>query len=183
MKPQLKVVTKSLGKVLPFVSGCGLTYKVPKNQKQIWLDVGCGERKQANSVGMDRRAIPGVDVVHDVEVFPWPFEDDVFSHIVMSHVMEHIKPWLSIDVMNEMWRIMRMEGQLMMAMPYPGSYGHWQDPTHIRPWNEATALYFDPDREGSMWGIYKPKPWKLEMGNWRNDGNISFVFSKRGMPK
>ena len=149
-----------------------------KDHSQLWLDVGCGDNKQQNCVGMDRRQMEGVDVVHDAEVLPWPFEKDTFSRIVMSHLMEHLKPWLAIDIMNEMWRIMKPEGVLMMVMPYPGSYGHWHDPTHIKPWNEATARYFDPDCP-DLYTIYKPKPWKIEGCAWRNDGNIEFVMRKR----
>jgi SAM-dependent methyltransferase len=149
-----------------------------KEHSQLWLDVGCGEAKQQNCVGMDRRALPGVDYVHDLEVVPWPFEAGTFSRIVMSHVMEHIKPWLVIDVMNEMWRVMKVDGVLLMAMPYPGSHGHWQDPTHIKPWNETTPRYFDPDCP-ELYEIYKPSPWKIEGCAWRSDGNIEIVLRKR----
>lgn len=147
-----------------------------KEVAQVWLDVGCGGNKQPNCIGMDRRKLPGVDVVHDLEVVPWPLKADTFSRIVMSHVMEHVKPWLVIDVMNEMWRVMKVDGLLCMAMPYPGSHGHWQDPTHIKPWNETTPLYFCPGNE--LYEIYKPKPWKLEGCAWRNDGNIEFAMRK-----
>ena len=152
-----------------------------KDISQRWLDVGCGDGKQENCIGMDRRKLPGVDVVHDLEVTPWPFEPDYFTRVVMSHVMEHIKPWVVIDVMDEMWRVMKEGGLLCMSMPYPGSHGHWQDPTHIKPWNETTPRYFDPDCE--LYAIYKPKPWKIEGVAWRNDGNIEIALRKRAAVK
>lgn len=144
---------------------------------QTTLDVGCGDAKQKNCVGMDRRARKGVDVVHDAEVLPWPFEPGTFTRVVLSHVMEHLKPWLHVEIMDEIWRVMKPEGVVMLVMPYPNSHGHWQDPTHIKPWNETTARYFDPDCE--LYEVYKPKPWKIEGCAWRNDGNIEFAFRKR----
>ena len=67
----------------------------------------------------------------------------------------------------------------MMAMPYPGSFGHWQDPTHIKPWNEATPRYFDPECP-ELYGIYQPKPWEIRNSIvWRSDGNIEIVLWKR----
>lgn len=147
-------------------------------QTDIWLDVGCGENKQDKCIGMDVRDIPGVDVVHDIEVVPWPFEKDTFTHVVMSHIVEHLKPWLIMGIIDEVWRITKVNGILLMAMPYPNSIGHWQDPTHIRPWNEHTPKYFDPDIP-DLYEIYKPKPWKTDRIAWQNNGNIEIALRKR----
>lgn len=143
----------------------------------LMLDIGCGNNKMPDHIGMDRRKLPGVDVVHDAEVLPWPFADETFNRITLSHVMEHLKPWLVIDIMNEMWRVMKPGGLLMLAMPYPGSFGFYQDPSHIKSWNEATATYFDPDHP--LYAIYEPKPWKIEANVWRSDGNIEIAMRKR----
>jgi SAM-dependent methyltransferase len=151
--------------------------KAVKKAKQVWLDAGCGSNKQPGCVGMDRRKLPGVDVVHDIERLPWPFAANTFDRIIMSHVMEHIYPGKSVDVMDEMWRVMKPGGILMLAMPYAGSFGHYQDPTHIKPWNEATCHYFDPDM--ALYQVYQPKPWKIEANVWRADGNIEIVLRKR----
>ncbi len=39
------------------------------------LDVGCGSRKLPGALGMDILSLPSVDVVHDVNRTPWPFEE------------------------------------------------------------------------------------------------------------
>lgn len=96
----------------------------------IDLDVGCGEAKQKNFVGMDIRKVKGVDVIHSAEVFPWPFPSACCNKILLSHMWEHIKPWLTIKFMNECWRVMKEDGQLLISTPYAGSFGYWQDPTH-----------------------------------------------------
>lgn len=143
---------------------------------QLWLDAGCGFNRQPNCIGMDNREEAEPDVLHDLEDLPYPFPDDVFDRIIMSHVMEHLNPKLTNRIMNEMWRIMKVGGALMLAMPYAGSFGHYQDPTHIKPWNEATATYYDPTKP--LYQIYRPKPWHIEVNVWRMPGNIEIVLRK-----
>ena len=46
-----------------------------EKQSGIRLDIGCGANKAPGFVGMDMRALPGVDIVHDVEQYPWPLPD------------------------------------------------------------------------------------------------------------
>lgn len=145
---------------------------------QLWLDVGCGHHKTTGCVGMDRRKIDGVDVVHDIEDLPWPFEKDLFDRVILSHVMEHITPKYQVEVMDEIWRITKVGGQVLLAMPYPGSTGHWQDPTHTKPWHQATPQYFDPDYP-ILYDVYRPKPWKIIDNLWRSDGNIEIRMEKR----
>jgi hypothetical protein len=149
-----------------------------KDKGGIRLDIGCGGNKQAGFVGMDARPLDGVDIVHDLEVFPWPLPDECCLTIVGSHIIEHIKPWLTIPLFNELWRIMMVGGQLALATPYAGSPGFWQDPTHCNGFNEATFQYFDP--EYPLYGIYKPKPWKLASGFpvWQVTGQLEVLMDK-----
>ena len=142
----------------------------------ILLDIGCGENKQPNFTGMDKRDLPGVDIVHDLEEFPYPIKDSDCLTITGSHIIEHIKPWLMIDFMNELWRIMKVDGQLALSAPYGWSYGYIQDPTHCNPCNEATFDYFDSTKP--LYQIYKPKPWCVEHCTWQQTGNIEVVLRK-----
>src|SRR3990167_451721 len=56
----------------------------------IKLDIGCGENKNVGFVGMDIRPGVGVDIVQNLEKFPWPLPDECVSIAVASHVVEHI---------------------------------------------------------------------------------------------
>jgi SAM-dependent methyltransferase len=155
-----------------------------KPKTGILLDVGCGKNKYHETwTGMDKRDLPGVDKVHDLEVFPWPFEDESVLSCLCSHVLEHVKPWLTIDVFNEIWRIMRPGGQLIISVPYGVGAGFQQDPTHCNPFNENTFLYFDPDPPGFkgknvLYGIYEPKPWLIQHRSWKG-GNMEVILVKR----
>ena len=142
------------------------------------LDIGCGETKNDGFKGIDKRALPGVDFVHDLEEFPWPIADGSVSLATASHVFEHIRPQYSIKLMDEIWRIMEPGGTLAVAVPYPGSAGYWQDPTHCNGWSQTTWEYFDPSRY--LYKIYKPKPWEIQKGFpvWSLTGNLEVILKK-----
>lgn len=159
--------------------------KMLKEKSGIMLDLGCGGNKQSGFVGMDIRQMPGVDIVHDVERVPYPLPDCCCSKILLSHLIEHICPKKVFGLMNELWRITKPEGILMISTPYGGSRGFWQDPTHCHGWVENTAIYFDPkpimlgDQFNILYNIYKPKPWKILQNNWFATGNMEIVLQRR----
>ena len=144
----------------------------------IQLDIGCGSNKQKGFVGMDKRDIAGVDIVHDLEVFPYPIKSESCLIIIGSHIVEHIKPWLMLKFMDELWRILKFDGKLLLSMPYGISDGFVQDPTHCNPCNVATWQYFDPRFE--LYKIYKPLPWTIEKGFpvWQANGNMEVILIK-----
>lgn len=184
----------------------------------IKLDIGCGANKQDGFVGMDVRELPGVDIVHNMEQFPFPLPDESCSMVVASHVLEHVNPastdprlvglfkllldkkvitkkevdenigeyetfGVFMSFMNEVWRITQKGGRFAFVVPYAGSTGYFQDPTHLNPINEATMAYFDPLDTSGLWNIYKPKPWKIITSPWNANGNLEVVLEKRLIDK
>ena len=145
-------------------------------KRKLNLDIGCGENCQNGFVGMDKRELPGIEIVHDIEVFPWPVKDGECSVIMMSHLVEHIKPWLQIDLMNEAWRVLEPNGLLLISTPYAGSFRYFQDPTHCAPWNEATVEYFLEDKP--LYQVYKPKPWKCDRMAFHLQGDLEVALRK-----
>lgn len=162
--------------------------KLLKKHGGIRLDIGCGANKQPGFVGLDIRALPGVDIVHDINVHPWPLPDGCALTAFASHLVEHIPPvaigadgtWFPfVTFMDEVWRILKPGGQFAMALPHGSSQGFLQDPTHCNPCNEATWAYFDPEHPSMLWTIYRPKPWKVESLFWSPVASIEVVMSKR----
>lgn len=153
--------------------------KLIKGNQSIKLDIGCGANKQKGFLGMDKRPLEGVDIVQDLEKFPYKaIPDNSCSTILGSHIIEHIKPWFTNDLFDECWRMMKVGGQLVLSTPYAGSSGYWQDPTHCNGFNEATFQYYDP--RFPLWNIYTPKPWHIEAGfpEWQANGNMQVVMEK-----
>ena len=66
--------------------------KLLKEKQGIRLDIGCGANKNPNFVGIDILPLPGVDIVHNIELTPWPLPDECVLTAVASHVLEHISP-------------------------------------------------------------------------------------------
>jgi len=147
-----------------------------KIKPKILLDVGCGFNKQPGYIGMDKRRVDGVDIVHDAEKTPWPLDDDSCAIVAMSHLIEHIKPWHQLDVIDECWRVLENDGLLFIATPHANSFGYLQDPTHCSPWNEATVDYFTPGHP--LYEVYRPKPWRKERLVFDRRLNLEVAFRK-----
>ena len=151
-----------------------------KSRSGVNLDIGCGSNVQkdgGNWLGMDIRKLPGVDIVHNAEEFPWPLPNASCNKLLASHLLEHIKPWLMIDFMNEAWRVMKPGGQFLIGVPYATSHGMYQDPTHIGFFNESTFTYYDPDYY--LYRIYEPLPWKIMRNAFQVTGNMEVILEKR----
>ena len=144
---------------------------------QPWiLDIGCGDNKYPNSLGMDKRQLKNIDIVHDIEDLPWPILSNSFHEIKMFHVMEHLKPWLTIGIMDEIWRILILGGTLELIMPVAGSTAFYSDPTHIKSWNIHTVEYFNI--ESNFKKIYNPKPWKVLKNKVNHKEYLEIILEK-----
>lgn len=159
-------------------SFCHLSGEVPDIviEQKIMLDVGCGLNKQPGFVGMDKRAVDGVQIVHDVCDFPWPLEDESCAVILMSHLIEHIPGNFHIELMDECWRVLEDNGLLIISTPYPNSHGWHQDPTHVATWNESTPHYFVPGNV--LYDVYQPKPWKIDRLTFDMLSTLEVAFRK-----
>ncbi|MHC4752908.1 MAG: class I SAM-dependent methyltransferase [Planctomycetota bacterium] len=155
-----------------------------KSKGGIQLDIGSGHNKQPGWVGMDIQAFEGVDIVHNFLEYPWPLPDECAIRAIASHVVEHVPPhnFGFINFMNEVWRVMKPDGQFAISMPYATSPGMYQDPTHCNFCNENTWLYFDPlekKSNGLLYKFYQPKPWRLTELFWDPTGNMEVLLTKR----
>jgi predicted SAM-dependent methyltransferase len=118
------------------------------------LVIGCGRRPKKGAVNLDMEALPDVDVVHNLEVIPYPFADGEFEYIEAEDVLEHVDNL--IGIMQELHRILAPGGTLWIRGPhalYP--LQAWRDPTHKRLFVPGTFDNWDPStRDGKMYGHY-----------------------------
>ena len=54
------------------------------------LHIGCGKKVLPGYINLDIQPLPGVDIVHNLEKFPYPFRDEEFDLIEAHQVLEHI---------------------------------------------------------------------------------------------
>lgn len=105
------------------------------------LDLGCGPNKTKGAIGIDKARIPGVDIVHDLEKFPYPFKDNEFDRIVSNHCLEHLEDF--VGVMEEIHRICKPGAEVKIVVPYYTSKDFFTDFTHRHAFTEHSFNYFD----------------------------------------
>lgn len=81
------------------------------------LNLGCGNRIMEGYINVDYTQADGVDMVWDLEEFPYPFDDEEIDEIYANHVIEHLEPYRK--VMGELSRILKKGGKLILAVPHP----------------------------------------------------------------
>lgn len=106
------------------------------------LDVGCGNKKRTGAVGIDINPETDADIVHDLNAFPYPFDDASFDEIYVDNVIEHLEDVLA--VVEELHRISRPGALVKVIVPYFRSRWAWIDPTHRHAFGVESFSYFDP---------------------------------------
>jgi SAM-dependent methyltransferase len=79
-------------------------------------------------VGIDISADTEADIVHDLNVFPYPIDDSSFDQVLLQDVLEHVRE--PIRVLEELHRILRPGGRLQLRTPHFSSALAYGDPTH-----------------------------------------------------
>lgn len=91
-------------------------------------------------LNLDVVDIPGVDVVWNLEITPYPFKDNQFEEVVANHVLEHLSDLVS--VVDELHRVCKPGDLIKVRVPYFASPEHHNDPTHKRKFTYKTFNYF-----------------------------------------
>lgn len=114
------------------------------------LNLGCGMFPKPGFINVDWRAAQGVDVVHDLSKFPYPFPSDSFDRIEADHVLEHLPEVFA--VMGELHRILRAGGLLVLRVPhFSRGFSH---PEHRRGFDATFPYYFNPKFPGGYTGTH-----------------------------
>lgn len=82
------------------------------------LNIGSGEAKLPGYINLDIVHIPGIvepDVVYDGKHIP--YDDSSCDRIVMLHVIEHIAYKKHRIFFDEVWRVLKPEGEFFLAYP------------------------------------------------------------------
>ncbi|MBM3798284.1 MAG: methyltransferase domain-containing protein [Acidobacteria bacterium] len=116
------------------------------------LDVGCGIKKFPGSIGIDNNPRAAADVLVDLDHTPYPFGDSTFDQIRLIHVIEHVAS--VIKTMDELARLTRPGGRIILATPHYTDFSSFCDPTHHWHLNTYSFRYFGEDNAG--FGYYSP---------------------------
>jgi SAM-dependent methyltransferase len=93
------------------------------------LAIGSGKMNPSpNITRLDISPETGADVIWDLNIFPYPFEDSTFDRIECFDVIEHVANIPA--VMQECHRILKNDGLFYITTPHYSSNNSYIDPTH-----------------------------------------------------
>jgi SAM-dependent methyltransferase len=119
------------------------------------INLGSGKDFRADFLNIDIDDYWSPDVIADVSGdFPHggsaTYPTERFGDIVIAHgqfdeitsidVLEHVPDLVA--TMTNCLKLLRVGGVFNILVPYDLSYGAWQDPTHIRAFNERSWVYY-----------------------------------------
>jgi len=113
------------------------------------LDIGCGRNKAPGAIGIDKIALPGVDIVYDLNSFPYPFGDSSFDEIYVTHVIEHLDS--IVGAMEEIHRLAKPNAKVVIVTPHYSDCSSWNDPTHKWHLSTYSFRYFREDYQSSYY--------------------------------
>lgn len=110
----------------------------------VRLNLGSGNDPLPAHLNLDRRRVPGVDVVADVVALP--FADGTAHLVRASSLLEHFAD--PYEVLDEVHRALRPDGRFVMRVPSLWSWAALLDRSHLfladlKLWREILAGYFD----------------------------------------
>ena len=103
------------------------------------LNLGCGRNIKKGWINLDNSELPGVDVVHDIEKLPLPFDNEQFDEIRCDNILEHVE---YIPVLKDLYRILTHQGRLTVRVPHFTSRNNYVDPTHKKQFSISTFDFF-----------------------------------------
>jgi len=103
--------------------------------ENINLNLGSGSKRVKDHINVDKYETFKPDIVHDLEEFPYPFDNSSVTNIILSHVLEHIgqNPDIFNSIMKELYRICKNQAIISITVPHPRHNDFLSDPTHVRP--------------------------------------------------
>jgi len=88
------------------------------DKEKLRLNIGSGKQKFSNCINVDLKKHKHTDV--DIEgniVVGLPFPNETFTEILFIHVIEHIQRKFHRIVLDEIWRLLKPDGRLILAYP------------------------------------------------------------------
>ena len=111
------------------------------------LNIGCGFKKLDDHWNVDSQSSCNPDQIVDLEVTPWPWENDFFERIHADNILEHLgqSPKLFTEIIKEMYRVSKDGAEWFINVPHFRSDLFWDDYTHVRPITAKTLKLFDQE--------------------------------------
>jgi predicted SAM-dependent methyltransferase len=112
------------------------------------LNMGCGHNKMPDYVNVDLFPEAEPDVLWDLEVTPWPWDDNSVDKVVFNHCLEHMgqDTRVFLGMMKELYRVCKDGAEIQINVPHPRCDEFIGDPTHVRIITPAVLFLFDREK-------------------------------------
>jgi SAM-dependent methyltransferase len=120
------------------------------------LNLGSGKEYDATAVNVDITPDTRPDIVHDLDVIPWPFDDNRFERVRAIDVLEHLDDALA--AMDEIHRVCRSGAIVEIALPHFSAANAYSDLTHRRAFGYFS---FDPITGESIHDFYSRRRFSM----------------------
>ncbi len=99
------------------------------------LNLGCGNDIREGYLNIDVVDYGG-NQIHDLNEYPYPFEDNTFDEVLASHILEHLNNFH--DNISELYRILKPGGLLIVYAPFFLNTKYFGEPDHKIPFSIRT---------------------------------------------
>lgn len=138
------------------------------------LDLGCGDKPRNP---YNRQQLHGIDIFPrhqcgeyeirkaNLALEPIPYPDSYFDSVSAYDFLEHVPRVLAntdggstrfpfVELMNEIWRVLKPDGKLYASTPCYPHPAAFQDPTHVNILTGESHIYFTrPQLLAKMYGF------------------------------
>lgn len=116
------------------------------------INLGSGPRKLDGYVNIDIQGQCNPDLCHDV-LDGLPFSDNSVDEVCAFDFLEHMPVGRQIDVVTDIWRVLKPGGRFEHFTPSTDGRGAFCDPTHKSFWNIMSWRYYTDDAHRALYGI------------------------------
>jgi hypothetical protein len=109
------------------------------------LQLGSGKKYCVEATNIDLIASTNPDIVHNLEIFPWPLPSNQFKEVRAFDVVEHLND--IVKTLEEIHRVCVNGAVVKITVPHFSCVNAFTDPTHKHYFSSASFNYFTGDNE------------------------------------
>lgn len=132
----------------------------PSSPKRI-LNLGSGKKIVPGAVNVDVTEGLGADLVHDLDLRPWPLPDGQFDEVLANDVVEHCAN--VIEMFEEIHRVCRDGAVVRVTVPHFSCANAFTDPTHRHYFGYFSFDYLTGGNELSYYTSVKFRKRSVQM--------------------
>lgn len=114
--------------------------KIRFDKNVVIYNLGCGSQNYPGTIGVDKISLPHIQIQHDLNIFPWPIEDNSADIVISFHFLEHVDDLF--QTFKEIHRICKNNGRVIIEVPHFRYSSAFKDPTHKHFFTTKTVNYF-----------------------------------------